>query len=192
LKSSIEAAEADEASIGHNFFTKFRSAMQKTEVRRALVAGVTVQLVQQFVGINTVMYYSPTIMQLAGYASKVVALGLSLVTTGLNAVGSIVSLLFVDRYGRRRMMLVSLVFIIISLVALSTVFYQSAQHAPMIDNYDSTHFGTNSTCIPYTSIPNTSRWNCMTCLKQSCGFCASQGDKVSFLCIHIVYNPDSP
>ncbi|KAK7854781.1 inositol transporter 1 [Quercus suber] len=85
LKASIEAAEADEASIGNNFFTKFRSAMKNIEVRRALYAGVAVQVVQQFVGINSVMYYGASIMQLAGFASKAVALALSLITTGLNA-----------------------------------------------------------------------------------------------------------
>ncbi|XP_075643794.1 inositol transporter 4-like [Castanea sativa] len=177
LKASIEAAEADEASIGNNFFTKFRSAMKNIEVRRALYAGVAVQVVQQFVGINSVMYYGASIMQLAGFASKAVALALSLVTTGLNAVGSIISMLFMDRQGRRRMMIVSLVFIIIGLVVLSAVFYQSSQHAPGINNYDSSHFGINSTCTAYISAPDTSRWNCMTCLKQKCGFCASEGDK---------------
>ncbi|KAK4592034.1 hypothetical protein RGQ29_016495 [Quercus rubra] len=177
LKASIEAAEADEASIGNNFFTKFRSAMKNIEVRRALYAGVAVQVVQQFVGINSVMYYGASIMQLAGFASKAVALALSLITTGLNAVGSIISMLFMDRQGRRRMMIVSLVFIIIGLVVLSTVFYQSSQHAPGIDNYNSSHFGNNSNCTAYISAPDTSRWNCMTCLKQKCGFCASEGDK---------------
>lgn len=177
LKTSIEEAEAVEASIGNNFFSKFKSAMKNTAVRRALLAGVTVQIVQQFVGINTVMYYSPSIMQLAGYASKVVALGLSLVTAGLNCVGSIISLLFVDRYGRRRMMIISLILIIISLVVLSTVFYNSAQHAPDIDNFESNHFGSNTTCSAYISVPDTSKWNCMTCLKKKCGFCSSAGDE---------------
>ena len=43
-------------------------------VRRGLVAGVGLQVFLQFVGINTVMYYSPTIVQLAGFASNQTAL----------------------------------------------------------------------------------------------------------------------
>ncbi|KAG6639135.1 hypothetical protein CIPAW_10G079200 [Carya illinoinensis] len=117
LSASIEADEAAEASIGNNLFSKLRSPMGNVVVRRALCAGIAVQVVQQFVGINTILYYCPSIMQLAGYASKVVALGLSLVTAGLNCVGTVISMCFVDRYGRRRMMIVC---IIIGLVALST------------------------------------------------------------------------
>lgn len=181
LKASIEADEADEADIGQDIFSKFRNAMKNTVVRRALYAGVTVQVVQQFVGINTVMYYSPSIMQLAGFASKVVALGLSLVTSGLNCVGSVISMCFVDRFGRRRMMLISLIAIIIGLVALSMVFYSSSKHAPGISDFDSNHLALNGTCSAYISAPNPSSWNCMTCLKQECGYCASAGNQVSSL-----------
>ena len=46
-------------------------------VRRGLVAGVGLQVFQQFVGINTVMYYSLTIIQMAGFASNQTALLLS-------------------------------------------------------------------------------------------------------------------
>ncbi|KAB1221724.1 Inositol transporter 4 [Morella rubra] len=176
LRSSIEAEEADKAFIGQNFFSKFASAMGNTVVRRALYAGVAVQVVQQFVGINSVMYYAPSIMQLAGYASKVVAIGLSLVTSGLNCVGTVISMSFVDRYGRRRLMLISLVAIIIGLVSLSVVFYTSAQRAPHINNFESLHFTSNSTCSAYASLSNPSSWNCMDCVKHKCSFCASEGN----------------
>lgn len=176
LRSSIEAEEADKAFIGQNFFSKFASAMRNTVVRRALYAGVAVQVVQQFVGINSVMYYAPSIMQLAGYASKVVAIGLSLVTSGLNCVGTVISMSFVDRYGRRRLMLISLVAIIIGLVSLSVVFYTSAQRAPHINNFESLHFTSNSTCSAYASLSNPSSWNCMDCVKHKCSFCASEGN----------------
>ncbi|XP_041024679.1 inositol transporter 4 [Juglans microcarpa x Juglans regia] len=177
LKASIETEEAVEADIGNNLITKLRSAMGNVVVRRALCAGIAVQVVQQFVGINTVMYYSPSIMQLAGYASKVVALGLSLVTAGLNCVGTVISMCFVDRYGRRKMMILSLICIIIGLVSLSAVFYTSAKNAPGINNFDSTHFAPNGTCSAYASVPSTSSWNCMDCLKLQCGYCASEGDQ---------------
>lgn len=48
------------------------------------------QIFQQFVGINTVMYYSPSIVELAGFASHQTALLLSLITSGLNALGTVV------------------------------------------------------------------------------------------------------
>jgi SP family myo-inositol transporter-like MFS transporter 13 len=180
LQSSVEAEQNIEADIGGNIISKCRNAMKDVVVRRALYAGITVQVVQQFVGINTVMYYSPTIMQLAGFASKVVALGLSLVTSGLNCVGSVIAMCFVDRFGRRKMMLVSLVAIIIGLIALSMVFLSSSRQAPRIDDFDSNHLVLNGTCSAYISAPKPSSWNCMTCLKHDCGYCASAGNQVSW------------
>ncbi|KAF3970811.1 hypothetical protein CMV_005514 [Castanea mollissima] len=53
------------------------------------------------------MYYSLTIIQLAGIASNQTAL-LSLVTSGLNALGSIASIYFIDRTGRRKLSVASL------------------------------------------------------------------------------------
>ncbi|KAH9769032.1 Inositol transporter 1 [Citrus sinensis] len=50
---------------------------------------VIMQAFQQFTGINTVMYYSPTIVQMAGFQSNQLALLPSLVVAGTNAVGTI-------------------------------------------------------------------------------------------------------
>ncbi|XP_057498620.1 inositol transporter 4-like [Actinidia eriantha] len=179
LQSSIEAEKADEASIGDGIFSKVKSAWSNYVVRRALYAGITVQVAQQFVGINTVMYYSPTIVQLAGYASNKTALALSLITSGLNALGSIVSMLTVDRYGRRRLMILSMIGIIVCLVALTVVFYEASAHSPSVSMFESTHFGGNSTCSSYLTAPDASSWNCMKCLKASsdCGFCAFEPNK---------------
>ncbi|KAK6265079.1 hypothetical protein SCA6_020513 [Theobroma cacao] len=179
LKLSVDAEKADEQAIGDNFIAKLKGALGNAVVRRGLYAGVTVQVAQQFSGINTVMYYSPTIVQFAGFASNKTAMALSLVTSGLNAVGSIVSMAFVDRYGRRRLMIVSMFGIISCLVVLSVVFFQAASHAPKINQFDSTHFATNATCPSYLSAPNPSSWNCMSCLKADCGFCANGANEYS-------------
>lgn len=179
LNDSVEAEKAEAGEIGGTLITRLKSAWGDKIFRRGLYAGVTVQVAQQFVGINTVMYYSPFIVQFAGFASNETALALSLVTSGLNFVGSMISMLFVDKYGRRRFMIVSLCGIIVCLVALSAVFFQAATHAPPISSFESTPFGGNATCPAYLSTPNPQSWNCMTCLKAECGFCASKGNQVS-------------
>ncbi|XP_057537775.1 inositol transporter 4 [Amaranthus tricolor] len=177
LKASIDSERAQEESFGGGgVLNKVRKVWENQVFRRGLYAGVTVQVAQQFVGINTIMYYSPTIVQLAGFASKSTALALSLITAGLNAVGSIVSMMFVDRHGRRRLMIVSMFGIITCLVVLAIVFYQAAEHAPSISYAESTHFGLNSTCPAFNSAQNPASWNCMTCLKSAshCAFCANK------------------
>ncbi|KAA8519176.1 hypothetical protein F0562_013432 [Nyssa sinensis] len=179
LQSSIEAEKANESLLGHGMISKVKSAWSNEVVRRGLYAGITVQVAQQFVGINTVMYYSPTIVQLAGFASNKTALALSLITSGLNAFGSIVSMVLVDIYGRRRLMIISMFGIIVCLVVLSIMFFQASVHAPSISNFESIHFGRNSTCSSYMTAPDASSWNCMTCLKASsdCAFCANGANK---------------
>ncbi|KAL2932317.1 putative inositol transporter 3 [Bienertia sinuspersici] len=159
-----------------NVLVKAKMAWDNIVVRRGLIAGITVLVTQQFVGINTIMYYSPTIVQFAGFASNSTALALSLITSGLNAVGSIISMMFVDRYGRRRLMLISMVAIISCLVVLFGLFYEAAKAAPKVSHLDTMHFGGNSTICPaYASASNPVSWNCMTCLRASkaCAFCAN-------------------
>ncbi|KAK9706318.1 hypothetical protein RND81_07G116200 [Saponaria officinalis] len=181
LKASVEHEMKEEGEIGGgSMITKVRKAWGNTVVRRGLYAGITVQVAQQFVGINTVMYYSPTIVQLAGFASKSTAMALSLITSGLNAIGSIVSMMFVDRYGRRRLMIISMFGIITCLIVLAIVFYQAAEHAPRVSYLESTHFGVNSTCAAFNSAQNPASWNCMTCLKAAseCAFCTNQANEL--------------
>jgi len=187
LKSSVEAEKADEAAIGEGMITKVTGAFKNKVVRRGLYAGITVQVAQQFVGINTVMYYAPTIVQFAGFASNSVALTLSLITSGLNAVGSIVSMCFVDRYGRRRLMIISMIGIISFLVILSVVFIEASDHAPKVSGIETAHFGTNSTCPRFLTASDASRWSCMTCLKADCGFCANAVSEVSSFTFSIVW-----
>ncbi|KAI4298294.1 hypothetical protein L6164_031871 [Bauhinia variegata] len=175
LKESVdlelkESASSDKATI--------MKMLRTRTVRRALYAGMGALIFQQFVGINTVMYYSPAIVQLAGFASNQTALLLSLITSGLNAFGSILSICFIDRAGRKKLMVISLFGVLASLVVLTVVFHQAETHSPMISNIETLHF--NNTCPDFSKAANPGAWDCTTCLKASsdCGFCASKSDKL--------------
>lgn len=173
LQTSIEAEKAE--SIGDGFVAKAKYIWGNDVFRRGLYAGIAVQVAQQFVGINTVMYYSPTIVQFAGFASNRTAIALSLITSGLNAVGSIVSMAFVDRFGRRRLMIISMFGIISCLIVLAALFHEASNHAPPVNSFESLHFGRNSTCPSFLPASTPSNWNCMSCLKAAshCAFCAN-------------------
>lgn len=84
------------------------------------------QAFQQFTGINTVMYYSPTIVQMAGFQSNQLALLLSLIVAGMNAAGTIVGIYLIDHVGRRKLALSSLTGVFISLAILSGAFYMGS------------------------------------------------------------------
>ncbi|KAJ3678509.1 hypothetical protein LUZ60_002312 [Juncus effusus] len=154
-------------------------ALSNKVVRRGLAAGILCQVVQQFVGIKSVMYYSPTIVQLAGFASNSTVLALSLIISGLNAVGSIVSMFFVDR---RKLMLISLVGIIVCLGLLTGIFYAASTHSPLV-SADETKFFGNATCPDFTV---TSKWKCVDCLKAAAESAATAPVlQISFNRVHV-------
>ncbi|ONK65163.1 uncharacterized protein A4U43_C07F34340 [Asparagus officinalis] len=174
LQESVASEIKEKGSAEEISFIK----LWKTKtVRRGLLAGVGLQIFQQFVGINTVMYYSPTIVQLAGFASNQTALALSLVTSGLNAIGSIVSIYFIDRTGRKKLLIISLTGVVLSLAVLTAVFQQTTTHSPAISAAETAKIG-SFTCPAFQPSSN---WDCMHCLKASspeCGFCASSSSKL--------------
>ncbi|KAL7595993.1 hypothetical protein Lser_V15G29436 [Lactuca serriola] len=93
------------------------------EIRLAFFTGAGLQAFQQFTGINTVMYYSPTIVQMAGFSSNQLALLLSLVVALMNAAGTVVGINLIDHFGRRKLALSSLSGVFFSLILLSVAFF---------------------------------------------------------------------
>lgn len=69
------------------------------------------------------MYYSPTIVQMAGFSSNQLALLLSLIVALMNAGGTVVGIYLIDHFGRRKLALSSLTGVILSLILLSVAFY---------------------------------------------------------------------
>lgn len=100
----------------------YLDVFKSKELRLAFFAGAGLQAFQQFTGINTVMYYSPTIVQMAGFSSNRLALLLSLIVAAMNAAGTIVGIYLIDRCGRRRLALTSLAGVVVSLAILATAF----------------------------------------------------------------------
>ncbi|KAJ1437022.1 Sugar/inositol transporter [Sesbania bispinosa] len=175
LKESVDM-EIKEAESSEKI--SMMKILKTKAVRRGLYAGMGLQFFQQFVGINTVMYYSPTIFQLAGFASNRTALLLSLITSGLNAFGSILSIYFIDKTGRKKLALISLCGVVVSLALLTVAFRESEVHSPMVSVMETSHY--NNTCPDFKAAVNPGRWTCMTCIKASpsCGFCANAPDKL--------------
>ena len=91
---------------------------------RALLVGCGLMAVQQFSGINTVMYYAATIFEMAGY-DELTALWFSGFTALANTMGIVMSIYLVDKVGRRTLLLSSLVFVAICLGGLAASFYWS-------------------------------------------------------------------
>lgn len=95
-------------------------------VRPALVIGIGLAVFQQITGINTVIYYAPTILQGVGFseggAIAASALGVGLVNVGF----TILALRIIDRVGRRPLLIIGLIGMTISLALLGGVFASGA------------------------------------------------------------------
>lgn len=91
-------------------------------VRPALIVGVLLALFQQLTGINTVIYYAPTIFQYAGLTSSSSAILATVVVGVINVAITVVAVWLIDRVGRRPLLLVSIVGMTLSLLSLGLAF----------------------------------------------------------------------
>ncbi|KFM78888.1 Proton myo-inositol cotransporter, partial [Stegodyphus mimosarum] len=91
----VEREQADDKS------GMLKKILKNPSLRTALLVGCGLQMIQQLAGINTVMYYSATIIEMSGVRSKSKVIWLSAATSGMNCLCSLIGLLFVEKVGRR-------------------------------------------------------------------------------------------
>lgn len=100
-------------------------------IRSTLTIGIGLAILQQVTGINTIIYYAPTIFKMAGFESATTAI---LATMGVGVVfvlSSILALPLMDTLGRRPLLLIGLAGMAISLLALGIAF-QSPDHSNIL------------------------------------------------------------
>ncbi|KAI3371012.1 hypothetical protein L3Q82_023662, partial [Scortum barcoo] len=183
IRTSIEEEEKEAGGGGLVILRILRHG----PTRRALIVGCGLQMFQQLSGINTVMYYSATILQMAGVRDDKQAIWLAAATSATNFVFTLVGVWLVERVGRRKLTLGSLLGLLLrrhhffsslrtlfsefifsdagtslSLTLLAVGFLLSAQNSPPITLHPVDP--QNSTCRLYGS--------CELCmLDPDCGFC---------------------
>jgi sugar porter (SP) family MFS transporter len=105
------------------------SALLAPGARRPMLIGAALAVFQQVTGINTVIYYAPTIFQSAGMSSTSVSI---LATAGVglvNVIMTVVAMIFMDRAGRRPLLLWGLGGMTAMLVVLAGAFAVGAKGA---------------------------------------------------------------
>lgn len=95
-------------------------------IRPVLFLGAMLGLIQQVTGINTIIYYAPTIFQLAGFqdasSSILATVGIGVV----NVLATVFAVFTLDKVGRRPLLLTGLIGMGASLSGLSLAFYVGA------------------------------------------------------------------
>ncbi len=98
------------------------SALWEHGGRAPLIVGVSLAIFQQVTGINTVIYYAPSIFQSAGLSSASVSI---LATAGVglvNVIMTVIAMWLMDKAGRRALLLCGLAGMTVMLLVLSAGF----------------------------------------------------------------------
>jgi sugar porter (SP) family MFS transporter len=90
-------------------------------LRRMMMVGIGLAVFQQLVGINTVIYYAPTILKMAGQKDTG-ALTQSVYIGVTNVVFTIVAILLLDKLGRRFFLVAGTACLTVALVGLGVFF----------------------------------------------------------------------
>lgn len=92
-------------------------------VRPAIIVGVSLAFFQQVTGINTIIYYAPTIFEFAGFASHKVSILATIGVGIVNVLMTIVAIWFIDKLGRKPLLYIGLTGMALSLGVLGFAFY---------------------------------------------------------------------
>lgn len=110
----IEAALAQESGSLRQLF--------RPSLRLLLVIGITLAALQQAVGINAVIYYAPEIFRAMGTGTE--AAFLQTVAVGaVNLLFTFVAILYVDRFGRKPLLIGGAVGMLVSHLVLGAAFF---------------------------------------------------------------------
>lgn len=145
IRNNIEEEEKEVGSAG----PVICRMLSYPPTRRALIVGCGLQMFQQLSGINTIMYYSATILQMSGVEDDRLAIWLASITAFTNFIFTLVGVWLVEKVGRRKLTFGSLAGTTIALIILALGFLLSAQVSPRIAFKPIAPSGQNSTCTSY-------------------------------------------
>lgn len=98
--------------------------------RRSVFLGILLQIIQQLTGINVVMYYAPSIFGAAGFQGHAQLWGTAIVGL-VNVLATFIAIGFVDRWGRRPVLLTGFVVMFVGMGVLGLLLNIGTHTLPM-------------------------------------------------------------
>ncbi|KAG0183507.1 hypothetical protein DFQ29_002561 [Apophysomyces sp. BC1021] len=136
--------------------SSFKDFLHRDNLKPLIIACV-LQAAQQFSGFNTAMYYAATILHMAGFRDNSNSTSVAIIVALTNMVFTAIAVSVIDRAGRRRMLIVTMLTMIAGLIALGATFAAQQGFIPA-----------QPSCSAYAS-------HCSRCvLDERCGWSASQ------------------
>jgi len=116
---AVNEASADRVGVRELFASR--------TLRRILFIGVGLAVLQQIIGINTIIYYAPTILKNVGFGDSAAILA----NAGLGALTVVVTIIMitvvVDRFGRRRPLMLGALGMVCAMVLIAVLFRLGGQ-----------------------------------------------------------------
>ncbi|QHA88075.1 sugar porter family MFS transporter [Serratia rhizosphaerae] len=104
LRDTTEQAKAELDEIRESLKIKqggWSLFKDNKNFRRAVYLGILLQVMQQFTGMNVIMYYAPKIFDLAGFASTSQQMWGTVIVGLVNVLATFIAIGLVDRWGRK-------------------------------------------------------------------------------------------
>ena len=126
LRNSSEQAREELEEIRESLQVKQRGwslFRSNGNFRRAVWLGMLLQVMQQFTGMNVVMYYAPKIFNIAGFSSTSEQMWGTVIVGLVNMLATLIAIFFVDRWGRKPMLTTSFLVMAIGMGVLGTLLH---------------------------------------------------------------------
>ncbi len=108
---------ADQLRVKQQGFEMFRA---NPNFRRSVFLGIGLQILQQLTGINVIMYYAPKIFEGAGFGLHAASWATAIVGA-INVLSTFIAIAFVDRVGRRPILIASFLIMTIGMAIVGTL-----------------------------------------------------------------------
>ncbi|MFB5745400.1 sugar porter family MFS transporter [Cedecea sp. S5-13] len=91
--------------------------------RRAVFLGVLLQVMQQFTGMNVIMYYAPKIFEIAGFANTTQQMWGTVIVGLINVLATFIAIGLVDRWGRKPTLVLGFMVMAVGMGVLGTMLH---------------------------------------------------------------------
>lgn len=101
---------------------KSKNLILEPGIKLAIFLGVSLAVLQQFTGIDAIIYYGPRIMEQAGFALND-ALGSQVIIGAINMLFTLLAIWLIDKIGRKPLLLSGTLGMFISLITIGFLFF---------------------------------------------------------------------
>jgi MFS transporter, SP family, solute carrier family 2 (myo-inositol transporter), member 13 len=116
----ISIHEATQTMSGESLWVSFSRIFTTPATGRAVLTACLIMAISQLGGFNTLMYYSATLFAIVGFNN---ATAVAITVSGTNFIFSIVNLVLVDKFGRRAILMVTVLGMAICMLLAAVAFH---------------------------------------------------------------------